>query len=183
MSENTVAVPTPLWEKFSAWFDRLTDPARVPAVEPETAPEPEAFKALRGERDNLAATIASMKAEAKQKANLDKFSAELKGTALADKEGKVAEGAPEMLASMTAEQAAWTMVQFSALSERIDKSALFAEVGKHGGQQQAGDPVSLFNAELEDYMKANPGKTYAEAMTAAAESKPELWASYLKRGK
>jgi len=180
MSE-TVAVPTSLWDTFAGWVKKNVEqgtPEPIAPVTPEPSPEPDAFAALQGERDDLAAKIASMEAVAERKVRLDKFAVELKTTGLADKEGVVAEGAPDMLATMTEDQSAWVMSQFKALSERIDKSALFKEAGK-ASSKQAGDPGSLFKAAIEDCMVDNRNMTYDEAMNDVAEKQPDLWNDYI----
>ena len=177
---DSVEVPKGLVDKFMAWLDRKTEePAPAPPVDP--APEVEAFEALKVKHDNLAAEIATLKAEGEKRAKLDQFSALLKDTALADDKGVVSEEAPAMLAAMTEEQSAWVVDQFKALSARIDTSALFGEIGKPGGDE-TGDPESLFKAAVEDCMKANPDLTYNESVVRVGDEKPELWASYLKRG-
>ena len=181
--EENVSVPRELYETLTGLFKRNAEPAPVPdPVTPEPAPEVAKFAALQKERDDFKAELAELKAASEKKERVDKFTAQLQKTALVDEEGNVGEGAPEMLSGMDPAVAEWVMVQFNALSARIDQSALYSELGRATQSDNASlNATDLFGIEIDKYMTAHPDVSNADAFSAVAYEQPKLWERYLNK--
>lgn len=170
---ETVEVPKSMWEKFTAWVDRaLATPQPDPEPEPAPAapadPEPDKFAALAQERDDLAAKLAAIQAEAERKAKIDAFGAKLAET-------KAAQDGAELLAGMTAEQSEWVLTQFAALSAQIDAS-LTGEVGS-GAQGDASDnPKETIHRRTLALM-AEKQIDYNAALDVVRAEAPDLFAA------
>lgn len=66
-----------------------------------------------------------------------------------------------------------------ALTEKLEKSELFQEVGKTGNSGPAGNTVeSKIQAKASEIMKADPSISHASAVAKAWQQSPELLAEY-----
>lgn len=163
MSEQFVQVPTSFWDKFMAkLFPDKPEPEPKP---PEPDNKPDLMEAVVKERDELKAEVEKIKAEEGRKVRLDKFTAELKET-------KVAEGA-EFLVAMTDEQSAWVIQQFKALSEQIKTGDLLGEQGS-GGEGPSESPVNALDAAIKA-RQAEKKIDYMTALNELRDEKPELF--------
>lgn len=175
MTEHTVQVPANLWERFMArLFDEQPEPATPePQKQPsdDYAAQVEQFKA---ERDQLAARVAEMEAEANHAARIDQFSAQLKETTL-----KEDAELHQLLADLTDEQAAPIVQRFKALSEQVRVSNLEKDLG--GNDDKSGDPVAAFTSLIENVMTERK-IAYQDAALIVAKEQPELYRAYQNKG-
>jgi hypothetical protein len=163
MTDESVQVPTALWEKFTAWFGRIVDRAEQTG---EPAPDPvmpDDYSAIKSERDDMAAKLAAIEAQSAQAARVERYRTELTAT-------KVSEGA-EKLAALPDDVAEWVVTQFKALSAQIDDSALLAEVGTSAPAPT--DPKAALLAAIS--AAQDGGASYAEAVKRVAGESPELF--------
>lgn len=181
MTTENVTIPASLLDRLLARLGLLADPA---APEPETPPpapaaEPVAlsaavsadqFAALQTERNDLAARVATMEADAARAARVERFASELAGTSLAS-DGDL----PALLADMADAPAADLLRRFKALAEQNRVAALTADVGNEG-QTVTGDPVAQLDAAVKAKMAA--GKVdYTAALGQVAAEHPALIAA------
>lgn len=172
-----VSVPETLWDRFTAWLDRR-EAQPEPAPEPTPKPEPtktDEFAAALKERDEFKAKFEALQAEHNRAATIDKFEGELANTKIAG-----AEGAAEMLAGMTEEQAAWTLQQLRALSGQIEAGgdAITQDVGKTGGDG-ANDAVLQFDAAVKAAAEKDK-LDYGDALQKVVAERPELYQAYMR---
>lgn len=182
MTTENVTIPASLLDRLLARLGLLTDTA---APEPETqppapAPEPVAlsavpvdqFAAIQAERDELAARIATMEADATRAARVERFSAELAGTSLAtDAE------LPALLAGLEDGPAAELTRRFKALAEQGRVAALTADVGNEG-QAVTGDPLAQLDAAVKAKMLVGQVDYTAALGQVAAEHPALITAAY-----
>ena len=95
---------------------------------------------------------------------------------LGEKEEELAERLYEMKKSNTANYDAYVSILDKSLG-MVEKSGLFAEIGKSYSGSTAGGAVSKADAKAKEIMKADPTKTYDEAIAKAWED-PALMAEY-----
>lgn len=169
MTSDTVTVPV-------SWLDRLF--GRVPDEPPAPTPEPppvaltanvdaERYAALQAERDNLAAQLATLEADAARAARVQRFESELTGTTLAgDAE------LPAVLAELSEETALDLLRRFKALAEQVRLSALTADIG-HEGEPITGDPTAQLDAAIRARMTADK-VDYNMALSRVQAEQPEL---------
>jgi phage I-like protein len=178
MSDENVSVPKPIWDKFTAWLDKLTKEPEVTEVVIPPVTESDEFKAVLVERDQAKTELEQLRAEAARK---EQFSALV--TQLQDKEKfgsmyvelKTAEEAATIMSGMTEEQRAWCMRNFTALTALINEGKVFGEIGSDGAGA-ASDPVMALDAAIKarmDEAKVN----YPQAMSMLTVEKPELFAA------
>lgn len=178
MTTETVTMPASLLDRLLALLGRAptepTDPAPpLPAADPEPATALTAavtvdqFAAVQAERDNLAARVAQMEADATRAQRVEHFAAELAGTSLAD-DAEL----PALLAALTDEQATELTRRFRALAEQSRVAALTADVG-HAGQAATGDPTVALDAAIKAEMAKNKVDYNAALLRVRAEQ-PEL---------
>ena len=176
MTTETVTVPVSAWERM---VDRLL--GRVPG-EPEPpaprAPEPQPvalsagvdadqFAAVQAERDELAARVSAMETERQRAVRVERFSAELAETPLAE-DAEL----PAVLADLPEETALELLRKFKALAEQVRLSALTADVGAEG-QAVTGDPLTMLHAAIESEM--SKGKVdYNTALGKVRAEQPDL---------
>jgi hypothetical protein len=167
MEEKTVSVTESFFERLvNRVFDRSQEDA--PKADNLTAGvNLEEFSALQARKAELEAEIVRLQNEQEFAARLDKFSAKIASTKVA------MDGAALMLASMTSEQAEWTLTQFKALSAQIDESQLTAGIGKSGVELST-DPQEKLNVAIKARMAAN-NTDYLTAFNQLREQDPELF--------
>jgi hypothetical protein len=173
MSETTVTLPTSLYDRFMALFDRSQSPPPDP-VTPATPAVPDEFTAqlqtLQAERDDYAARIATLEAEQTKHARVELFASQLQATPLAQN-GDV----HTLLANLPDEQAAMIVQEFKALSAQINESQL---TGKIGNSHATNDnPVAAFDAAIKAKV-AESKIEYAAALQIVAAQHPELYQAY-----
>lgn len=182
MTTENVTMPASLLDRLlAALLGRQPDPA---APEPETPPPapvpetaaltatvtPDQLTALRTERDDLAARIATMEAAATLAARVERFASELAGTALA---GDVE--LPALLAGLPDAPAAELTRRFRALAEQNRVAALTADVG-HEGQPATGDPVAALDAAIKAKMTTEQ-IDYTAALARVRTEQPAVFAA------
>lgn len=121
-----------VFERFMAWVE-----SRKPAEQPAPVVPADELTAAITQRDELKAKLEALEAQQQHAARVEKFAADLATTK--------AEAKPEILASMTDEQAAWVVTQFKALSAQINESALLGEKGSEGDGLPS-DPKAALDA-------------------------------------
>lgn len=178
---DTITVPTTLWDKLMARFEHVIAPPPVPPV-PPVPPAPDAFTVAVKERDDLKAQVSTMQAAEKARTAQAALVAQLQDKAAfgsAYIEMRTAEEAATMMAGMTPEQRDWCMKNFKALYARIDLTALTREHGL-AGAAGADDPAQAFNAAV--VAKSATLKIgYNEAFKVVSAELPELFAAYTAR--
>lgn len=95
---------------------------------------------------------------------------------LGEKEEELAERLYDMKKSNPANYDAYVSILDKSLG-MVEKSGLFAEIGKSYSGSTAGGAVSKADAKAKEIMKADPTKTYDEAIAKAWED-PALMAEY-----
>jgi hypothetical protein len=170
MPEDTVQVPKSIFDVFTSWFKRNTEPK--PEPEHVEAPEPvipDEFKAAVAERDQYKAQVEAMQAEASKKVRVDKFATALKETKAGIK--------AEMLASMTDDQANAVVTELKALSAQIAANdALTHEVGTANEADLSIDPQVNYDAQIKA-LAAEKKITYPAAAVQFAVAHPDLFGS------
>lgn len=179
MTTETVTVPASLLDRLlAALLGRTPGEQPEPDTPPPAAdPEPVAamsaavpvdqFAALQAERDDLAARVAQMEADATRAQRVERFAAELADTPLAGDEALTA-----LLAGMTDETAGELTRRFRALAEQGRIAALTADVG-HEGQAATGDPTAVLDAAIR--AKMNEHKIdYSAALLRVRAEQPDL---------
>lgn len=181
MTTDTVTMPASLLDRLLARLGLLPDGQPAPDNPPPAAdPVPvaalsaavtvEQFAAVQNERDNLAARVAQMEADAAQAQRVERFAAELADTSLsADAE------LPALLASLPDTAAAELTRRFRALAEQVRVAALTADVG-HEGQPATGDPTAALDAAIRAEMTKNK-IDYNAALIRVQAEQPELVAA------
>lgn len=177
MSDENISVPKGIWDKFTAWLDRMTaEPEVTEEIVIPKVEESEEYKAAVSERDDFKAKFEQLQAEqAKQEAHTALV------TELQDKEkfGSMyiemakAEEAATFLAGMNIEQRDWVMRTFSALTAQIDESALTGEKGSTGKGPDA-DPMKALNAAIEAKMTEKK-VLYPDAYAMVRAEQPDLF--------
>lgn len=168
---ETVNIPTSLWEKLTA---RLFDAPQSAPQEPKQAVtltseiDPDQFSAIQKERDEFAARLQTMEAEAAHKERVHHF-----GAKVIELNAVAQDGAGEMLASMSDVQAEWVLTRFSALTAQINESNLTSEIGKTGGEV-IGDKHAQREAAIKAKMQAG-GVDYLSAFEAVRTEQPDLF--------
>lgn len=193
MTDENISVPRSWLERFfgiqpkpaaaSTTGSAKTDPPENP---PPVVAESEEYKAAVRERDDLKAKVAAMEAETKRK---NQLTAIVKDLQQAEKFGSVyinvtaAEETAAMLASMTDEQRAWCMKNFSAFIHQICESRLTGEIGATGMAGGAGTTdgtaAAAFNSAVLARMKKDK-TTYEQAYSATKSDNPDLFEAYVK---
>lgn len=163
MSEETVQVPKSMWDKFTAWFSKRVDEEQ-PALVAEPTVQTDNFAAIQAERDEFKAKLDKMEAEASHKTRVEAFGAKLSETLVKD-------GA-EMLASMTDEQSAWVLKNFSALSAQVKANDRLTE--EIGSTSSAPSGASAIQSAIEGVM-SDRKIGYPEAFMAVTRERPELF--------
>jgi len=169
MSEMT-QVPTPLWERFMAWFDnrdQKPEPPPAPAhpVADNFAAELEAERAKVAQ---YAAKVEQMEAAAAAAERIAQFSAQFK-------ESPAVAGDHELhtiLARLPEADAAVLVTKFKALSAQIDEFAATGDAGKDGNGQE------LTGEKLVDIAAAYAAEHKVDFNTAVAKlavERPELF--------
>ena len=167
---DTMTIPASLGEKFNAWLDKLTK-GEGQQVDPT---QTDAYKALQTELGNHKTELDNMKAQQLKASRVEKYTAEVKETKATQ------DGAGDMLAGMTDEQAKWVITQLSALSAQIDEAAL---LGRKGRQTQNtgldSNPVTAFDAAVNAKVieKSVP---YLAAYELVKAEKPDLFNAYVE---
>jgi hypothetical protein len=168
--DEQVTMPASLLERFMALI-RPEQPEATPTPEPLTAAvDVEQYAAVTAERDNLAAEVATMKAQAERGAKVQQFATELAGTTLAE------DGAfHEVLADLGA--TADVIVQkIKAITEQSRVAALTEDVGA-GGQDVTGDPSAMLDAAVRQQM-SKTNENYGAALMTVGREHPDLIAAY-----
>lgn len=181
MTTETVSMPASLLERLLALLGRTPTEPDAPDT-PPTAPDPEPvaalsatvtveqFAAVQSERDDLAARVARMEADAARAQRVERFAAELAGTSLAD-DAEL----PALLAALPDEPATELTRRFRALAEQTRVAALSADVG-HEGQAATGDPTAALDAAIRAEMTKNK-VDYNAALSRVRAEQPELVAA------
>jgi hypothetical protein len=171
---ENVSVPKTIWEKFSAWVEKISAPP-----EPEPTPpvvELDQLTALTSEVEQLRAEkVEREKAEA---------AAALKVSIIGDLQSerfgsmyvelKTAEEAAGMLQGMTPEQREWCMRSFAAQIAQINEAALLAEKGTTGADGDANvHPLEALNSRVMA-VQAEKKLNYADAFKVVSVETPEL---------
>jgi hypothetical protein len=172
---DTVTVPV-------SWLDKFLGRNSEPQPEPEPQPpdvtgvEPDQLEALETERDDLAAKLATMEAQANRAGRVAHFAAELKETVL-DEDEEVHELLAELDDEATAEA---LLVKFKALSGQVVASNLTGDIG-NAGEPEGTDPDEALNAAILAKVKED-GIDYNAALGLVRDEQPDLF-SHLKGGK
>lgn len=172
MSEMT-QVPTPLWDRFMAWFDGGNEPKTVKA-EPAQTPEPDnktdefaaKYELAIAEVDQYKAQIAKMEAEKEQAAKVSHFAAEFNETPLADDNDL-----HMLLAGVDDETAEKLVVKFRALAVQAKAANLTGDIGSHG-DNGANYGVNKYQAAVDSRMK-DAGEDRMAAAVWVAQNQPE----------
>lgn len=177
---DTVNVPVTFFDKVMDFFT-AKDPKEPKAPEAPPAPvapeEPqvEQFEALQQERDNLAAELATLKAEREAEQRSAQLVTELQD---AEKFGAMfvelsaAEEAAGFLRGMTTEQQEWVLRNFSALAKQVSTGALFGEQGSTGEGTPA-DPFAALTLAVNKVAEERK-IDFSAALTIVAEEQPAL---------
>jgi hypothetical protein len=168
---DTVTIPTSMFDKFMAFFEKPDEPATEP---PKDDGKVDEFAAVQKERDELAAKVEAFEAAQNRQAAVEKYTAALKETKLAEDAELV-----EILIGLDAETAQKLVKKFSALSAQIDESNLTSEKGADGDGAKEDEN---FNSAVLAYAKEKEMDYFAAAQKVAVE-KPELYKAYLEGGK
>lgn len=170
--EETVQVPTSLWDKFMAFIDRGIEPGNDnDHQEPEI---PEEYKAAAAERDDYKAKFEALQTERQR----EELMATVKGEFATDEFGAAFKALPEteglldILAGLPEEQRAVVVEQFKALSAQIKESDLMGEVGAGGAGEE--DPRKALDAAIKAYA-AEHKVDYNTALSRLAQEQPELF--------
>lgn len=169
MSEMT-QVPTPLWERFMAWFDnRDQKPEPTPApAQPEADKYAAELEAERARVAEYAAKVEKMEAAAAAAERISQFSTQLA-------ESPAVAGDHELhtiLARLPEDDAAKLVTKFKALSAQIDEAALTGEQGSEGnGEQPSENTIVALATEYAKEHKVD----FNTAVSALAVSRPELF--------
>jgi hypothetical protein len=156
-------VPTTLWDKFTAWFNKRVDEAEAPASAP--AQIPEEYQAKIVELEQYKARIQTMEAEQAKRARVDQFEAELKDTRVNAGEWAA------LLVDIPAESAEKIVVQFKALSAQIAANdKLTAVIGTTGTPEATKDPNQVVLAYAAEHKVG-----YVEAFEAVRKATPEIF--------
>lgn len=171
MNDEQVTMPASAFDRLMALF-RPETPKEPPPVEPQVAAvDAEKFSALVAERDDLAAKVATMEAQAQRGAKVQRYAAELDGTTL-----KEDVELHELLADLEDDKAAAIVQRVKAISEQARVAALTEDVGATGGDA-TGDPTANLDAAIRQRM-AKTGENYGAALMGVGKNNPELIAAY-----
>jgi phage I-like protein len=182
MTDETVSVPKAIWEKFTAWLDKLTEDPEPVVTPPAPVTESDEFKAVLVERDQAKSELETLKAEAARKEQFGALVTQLQDTSKFGSmyvELKTAEEAATVMSGMTEEQRAWCMRNFSAQAALINEGKVFGEIGSDGAGA-SGDPVTALNAAIEARM-AEKSVDYNAALSMLQTEKPELFTALYAR--
>jgi hypothetical protein len=173
MENEQVTMPASLLERFMGLI-RPEQPEAIPTPEPLTAAvDVEQYAAVTAERDNLAAEVATMKAQAERGAKVQQFATELAGTTLAD------DGAFHEVLADLGEHAEGIVQKIKAITEQTRVAALTEDVGA-GGQDVTGDPSAMLDAAVRQQM-AKSNENYGAALMTVGRENPDLIAAYGSR--
>jgi hypothetical protein len=173
MSEHTDLVETVsamerLAQMFRSTPKEETDPQPTP---PPAGVEADKYEALQQERDDMAAKLQQMEAQAAQDARIAHFAAELGDTTTPD--------VYEVLAGMDETEAGLLVEKFKALAAQVKASNLTTDIG-HPGELEAQNPDEALNTAI--MAKAAEAKVgYGEALALVRAETPDLF-SHLKGG-
>lgn len=178
MTDSMVSVPTGLWDKFMAMFERQVNP---PAPTGET-PEVTQLKAQASEATKLKAELDALKAQATKAQELSAMAVELQkketyGALYTD--AAVARTAAEHFTAMPKETREWAQQQIRALVAQVDESQLTKKFGKTvNGAAGAVTAKAQFNAEI---LRVSVEKQvdYNRALQIVAADKPDLYNAYV----
>lgn len=166
-----ITMPLSAWERFMAAIRPEAPQPPTPPVEQQVSTvDAEQFAAVQLERDNLAAKVTAMEAQAARAANVQRYAGELAGTTLAD------DGDFHALLADLGDQAAGIVQRIKAITEQTRVAALTEDVG-HGGQEATGDPTAMLDAAVRARM-AKTNENYGAALMAVGQEHPELLAAY-----
>lgn len=161
MTDN-VSVPATLWDKFVSWFGKRVDEQTTETPAPQEEEPAVDYSAVIAERDAYRAQIETIQFEAAKRQRVDNYAAQLVGKPV-DQNGA-------MLASMTDEQAAWVIAQFTALSEQIKANDV---ITREIGHESEAEPLTLERAIA--LKRASANLDYVQAFEAVRVEHPELF--------
>lgn len=165
MSEETYPVPKGIWDKFTAWLDRLAEPPKEPEL---PAVDLEQMTALQAERDEYKARLEAFQAEQGRKARVEKFEGELKQT-------KADASLAGLLADLTDEQAETILRQLRALSAQAEASDITTPLGSDAPAPD--DPVAAFDSAIQR-IRDEKKVDYVTALNEVIRKAPELYQAY-----
>lgn len=168
MTVETVNVPKNIWDKFTAWLDRMSEPPAEPETPEELQVKPDEFDAVVKERDDFRARLEAIEAEKERAARVEKFESELKDTK-ADPE------LAALLADLTDEQAERITREIKALSAQA--AELDGEQGSEG--EAITEPAAAFDAAIRAVMEEKK-VLYHQAFEIVKAEQPELFNAYAK---
>lgn len=168
--DEQVTMPASAFDRLMAIF-RPEPPKDTPTPEQQVSTvDAEQFAAVQAERDDLAARVTAMEAQAARAANVQRYAGELAGTTLAD------DGDFHALLADLGDQAAGIVQRIKAITEQTRVAALTEDVG-HGGAEATGDPTAMLDAAVRAQM-AKSGENYGAALLTVGREHPELLAAY-----
>ena len=183
MSEETVQVPRPLWDRFLAWFDREPAPAD-PAPDPDPEPQADQLSAVVAQRDEYRQRIEELEAEQARRERLSALTAEIQNREQYGSmyiEAQAAEEAAQVLAGMTDEQRVWVLRNFRALVAQVDEGAITGEVGS-GASDPNPNPIASLVAAIQA-VQAEKHVSYEAALVIVRQEQPDLFAAAYPRRK
>lgn len=166
-----------------------TEPAPTPAPEPTTKAAPEstpvpADTPAETDEDIYKGLHPAVKAELERLRKSADAAEERELTEIAKKYeiiGKKPEELVPLLKSLKATSGdaySQMLAVLDASVAAVEKSGIFAEVGKRGGSTDGGDAWSRIEKAAEEILKAAPTMTRAQAIDRACEQHPELVHDY-----
>lgn len=174
---DTVTIPSTFFEKLTARL--FPEKPAEPEPKPDPKPEPDKLSAITAERDDYKTKFEQLRAEQVKAQQLSALAAELQN---ADKFGTVF-AAPAAAGEMAAHILAlpegerdWFKQQLAAMGKQIALSNPGS--GRTDGDDGAG-AVEAFSAAIAQAQKDNKQLSYADAVQAAAQAKPELYTAWL----
>lgn len=172
---ETVSVPKDFWDGIKDFFS-------FKKAEPEPDPEPELpeeYQLAIKERDEYKAQIEQHKAAEEQKELFTAIRAEFDTEEYGAAFQQLGDEAVERLAKLDAEERAWFIEKFKALSAQVsEEEKLTQEIGE---DEVVPHTAEAFDAAIKAYAKEH-GMTYPDAAVVVGREKPELLAAY-KGGK
>lgn len=170
MSEMT-QVPTPLWERFMAWFDnrdQKPEPTPVPApVQPEADKFAAELEVERAKVAEYAAKVEKMEAAAAAAERIAQFSAQFSESPAVATDHEL----HTILARLPEADAATLVTKFKALSAQIDEFAATGDAGKAEGETVIGEKLVSIAAAYAAEHKVD----FNTAVSKLAVERPELF--------
>jgi hypothetical protein len=182
MPEETVSVPKAIWDKFTAWLDKLTEEPEATEIVIPPVTESDEFKAVLVERDQAKTELETLKAEAARKEQFTALVTQLQDTSKFGSmyvELKTAEEAAGMLGGMSPEQREWCMRSFSAQAALINEGKVFGEIGSDGAGASS-DPSVALDTAIRARM-TEKSVDYNAALSMLQVEKPELFTALYAR--